>query len=402
MSAGMMSLEELFSPIPLSDTPSLNESELQDLLMTNPRAFFDAVCNISVEKQASDIFWKAGSPPCMRLAGKIVQMDITPLTLEQMEEIFLYGLMTERQREKFRERPETDTALEIPGVIRFRVNIYKQRGAMASVMRLIPLDLPTLEELNLPKVLATLVTHKQGMVLVTGPTGSGKSTTLAALMDLINMNRRTNIISIEDPIEYVHRDKLSILSQREVNVDTNNFHDALRAVLRQAPDVILVGEMRDVETMAVGMTAAETGHLVFSTIHTNSAAETIERIVNMFPPHEKPQICLRLSTTLLGVVSQKLAPTIDGKKRVACIEVMINTPTISKLIEEGRAGSIPAAIAEGGYWGMQSMNLSLLNHFKDGSITEDTAVAYAGNPTEMRQMIRRLAQGNIKTEAVTA
>ena len=391
-----MTVEELFAPIRVSETPRMTEAELQDLLMTNPRAFFDAVCANAVEDNASDIFWKSGAPPALRLAGKIVQMDISPLTIEQMEEIFFYGLMTERQREKFRDRPELDTALEIPGVIRFRVNIYKQRGGMASVMRLIPLDIATLEELNLPKVLATVVTHKQGMVLVTGPTGSGKSTTLAALMDLINMNRRTNIISIEDPIEYVHRDKLSILSQREVNVDTNNFGDALRAVLRQAPDVILVGEMRDLETMAVAMTAAETGHLVFSTIHTNSAAETIERIVNMFPPHEKPQICLRLSTTLLGVISQKLAPTIDGKKRVAAIEVMINTPTVSKLIEEGRAGSVPAAISEGGYWGMQSMNLSLLNHYKDGLITEDTAVAYAGNPTEMRQMIRRLGQGNLK------
>jgi twitching motility protein PilT len=288
-----------------------------------------------------------------------------------------------------------DLALDIPNVIRFRVNIYKQRGAMASVMRLIPLDLPTLAELGLPKVLASLVTHKQGMVLVTGPTGCGKTTTLAALMDLINTNRRCNVISIEDPIEFVHRDKLSIMSQREVGVDTLDFHSALRAVLRQAPDVILVGEMRDVETMSVAMTAAETGHLVFSTVHTNSAAETIERVVNMFPPHEKPQICLRLSTTLLGVLSQKLVPKIDGRGRVCAIEVMINTPTISKLIEEGRSGAVLPAINEGGYWGMQSMNSSLLQHYREGSIDEKTAVNYAGNATEMRQSIRRLAQARL-------
>jgi len=402
MSDAVMTLEELFTPIRFHDNPRLTETELQDLLSTNPRAFFDAICMQAVEENSADIFWKAGSPPCLRLAGRVVQLDMEPMTGEQMEEIFFYGMMTERQREKFRDRPELDTAFEIPNLIRFRVNVYKQRGALAAVMRLIPLDIFTLEELMLPKVLATLVTHKQGMVLVTGPTGCGKSTTLAALLDLINMNRRVNIISIEDPIEYVHRDKLSIMSQREVGVDTNNFSDPLRAVVREAPDVIFIGEMRDVETMTVAMTAAETGHLVFSTVHTNSASETIERIVNMFPPHEKPQICLRLSMTLLGIVSQKLVPTVDGQRRVAALEIMINTPTVSKLIEEGRAGQVPAAIAEGGYWGMQTMNQSLLNHYKEGVISEEMSIAYAGNPTEMRQMIRRLAQANVATSAVTA
>lgn len=395
-------VNELFTEIAEHISPRRSEGELQDMLARNPREFFDAICLQAVEEKAADIFWKAGSAPSFRISARIVQLDIEPLTAKQMEDIFFYGVMTEEQQVKFKQRPEMDTALEIPGVIRFRVNIYKQRGALASVMRLIPLDIPTLEELGLPKVLSTLVTHKQGMILVTGPTGCGKTTTLAALLDLINTNRRCNVISIEDPIEFVHRDKLSIMSQREVGVDTNNFGDALRAVLRQAPDVILVGEMRDLETMSVAMTAAETGHLVFSTIHTNSAAETIERIVNMYPPHEKPQICLRLSTTLLGVLSQKLVPTVDGKGRVCTIEVMINTPTISKLIEEGRAGNILPAINEGGYWGMQSMNLSLLNHFKAGKIDEKTAVAYAGNATEMRQAIRRLAQARITTQASTA
>jgi len=392
---------ELLAEIAEHIAPHRSEAELQEMLARNPKEFFDAICLQAVEEKAADIFWKAGSPPSLRISARIVQMDIEPLTVKQMEEIFLNNVMTEEQREKFKSRPELDTALEIPGIIRFRVNIYRQRGGIASVMRLIPLDLPTLEELGLPKVLASLVTHKQGMVLVTGPTGSGKTTTLAALMDLINTNRRCNVIAIEDPIEFVHRDKLSIMSQREVGVDTNNFHDALRAVLRQAPDVILVGEMRDVETMSVAMTAAETGHLVFSTVHTNSASETIERIVNMFPPHEKPQICLRLSTTLLGILSQKLVPMVDGRGRVCSIEVMINTPTIAKLIEEGRAGMVLAAINEGGYWGMQSMNMSLLNHFKDGKIDEKTAVAYAGNATEMRQAIRRLAQARITTSAST-
>lgn len=388
---------ELFAEIVEHISPRKSEGELQELLRSNPRAFFDAICLNAVEVKASDIFWKAGSPPSFRVASKIMQFDIEPLTQKDMEDIFFHGVMTDEQREKFRKRPELDTALEIPGVIRFRVNIYKQRGGLASVMRLIPLEMPTLEELGLPKVLATLVTHKQGMVLVTGPTGSGKSTSLAAMIDLINTNRRCNVVTIEDPIEFAHRDKLSIVSQREIGMDTNSFHDALRAVVRQAPDVILVGEMRDVETMSVAMTAAETGHLVFSTVHTNSASETIERIVNMYPPHEKAQICLRLASTLTGICSQKLVPTIDGNGRVCAIEVMINTPTVSKLIEEGRAGQVLAAINEGGYWGMQSMNMSLLTHFREGRITEQNAVAFAGNPTEMRQMIRRLAQQKLGT-----
>ena len=394
-------VNELFTEIAEHLAPRKSMLELQELLTTNPMGFFDAICQQAVEEKGADIYWKAGAPPSIRISSRIVQLDIEPLTKKQMEDIFLYGVMNEEQRERFKKRPEIDTALEIPNVIRFRVNIYKQRGGLASVMRLIPLDIPTLEELGLPPVLSTLVTHKQGMILVTGPTGSGKTTTLAALIDLINTNRRCNVITIEDPIEFAHRDKLSILSQREIGLDTNNFGDALRAVLRQAPDVILIGEMRDVETMSVAMTAAETGHLVFSTVHTNSAADTIERIVNMYPPHEKNQICLRLSTTLLGVLSQKLPPKPDKKGRVCAIEVMINTPTIMKLIEEGRSGQVLTAINEGGYWGMQSMNSSLLQHYKDGHIDEKTAVQYAGNATEMRQSIRRISQGRITSTAST-
>jgi twitching motility protein PilT len=397
----VMTVEELLSTINESTAPRLSEMELEDLLATNPRAFFDAICLRAVEDKAADIFWKAGSPPAMRLSSNIVQLDLKPLTAQQMEEIFVYSLMTEEQREKFAKRPDLDTALEIPGVIRFRVNIYKQRGALASVMRLIPLEIPTLAELALPEVLGTLVHHKAGLVLVTGPTGSGKSTTLAALIDLLNSNKRINIITVEDPIEFAHKDKLAFISQREIGLDTSNFGDGLRAALRQAPDVILVGEMRDMETFSVAMTAAETGHLVFSTTHTNNAAETVERIVNMFPPHEKPQICLRLSMTLRGILSQKLPARQDGKGRVCAIEVMINTPTIAKLIEEGRAGSIHAAITEGSYWGMQSMNMSLLDHYKNGFITEPTAIAYAGNETEMRQSIRRLAQASLNLVAKT-
>ncbi len=392
---------ELFTEIMEHVAPKKTTSELQDLLAENPRAFFDAVCLQAVEEKAADIFWKVGAPPSFRISSRIVQLDIEPLTYKNLEDIFFYGVMNDEQRDRFKKRPDLDTALEIPNVIRFRVNIYRQRGGIASVMRLIPLDIPTLEELNLPKSLIQLASLKSGLVLVTGPTGSGKSTTLAAIIDLINTNRRCNILTIEDPIEFSHKDKLSVVSQREIGIDTNCFSDALRAALRQAPDVILVGEMRDIETMSIGLTAAETGHLVFSTLHTNSAAETIERIVNMYPPHEKPQICLRLATTLCGVLAQKLLPTVDKRRRVCGIEVMINTPTISKLIEEGRSGNVPGAINEGEYWGMQSMNKSIMGHYLNGMVTEQVAIQYAGNATEMRQMIRRLSQTNVKSTSST-
>jgi twitching motility protein PilT len=227
------------------------------------------------------------------------------------------------------------------------------------------------------------------LVLVTGPTGCGKSTTLAAMIDMINENRRCNIITVEDPIEFVHPDKRSIVSQREIGIDTDSFTEALKYVVRQSPDVILIGEMRDVETMNVALAASETGHLVFSTVHTTSASETMERIINMFPPHDKPQICLRLSKTLKATISQKLIPRCDTEGRIAAIEVMIGNPTVSKLIEEGRSGQLYQAIAEGNFWGMQTMNQCLAKYLKSGMITEEEAMANAGNLTELKQMVRR-------------
>jgi twitching motility protein PilT len=224
---------------------------------------------------------------------------------------------------------------------------------------------------------------------VTGPTGSGKSTTLAAMINQINETRKANVITVEDPIEFVHPDKQGIVSQREVGIDTESFTTALKYVVRQSPDVILIGEMRDVETMNVALQASETGHLVFSTVHTPSASETLDRIVNMFPPHDKPQISMRMATSLRGVVSQKLIPRGDGTGRLAAVEVMIATPTVSKLIEESRFSQLYSAIAEGGYWGMQTMNQCLLRYYKAGLISEEDALGYAGNLTELRQMIRR-------------
>jgi twitching motility protein PilT len=260
------------------------------------------------------------------------------------------------------------------------------------VNRLIPLDILTLEQLGMPPTLAEFTKSRNGLVLVTGPTGCGKSTTLAAMIDLINTNRRVHVVSIEDPIEYVHEDKHAIMSQREVGIDTDSFQEALKRVLRQAPDVILIGEMRDIETMNVALQAAETGHLVFATVHTSSAAETLDRLSNMFAPHERPMLWLRLSVSLRGVVSQKLLPRADGKGRVAAIEVMVVTPTIAKLLEEGKSEDIYSQIRQAGqetYWGMQTMNQCLVKYVRAGVITPEEAMANAGNFTELRQMLRR-------------
>jgi len=348
----------------------------------------EQLCRFAVDSQASDLFIKAGSPPALRVHGRIVPTDLPALTSEDTKSL-AHSIMSEEQKQAFEDYHELDLAFTLADVARFRCNVYVQRGGYAMVLRIVPLEIREIEELGLPKVLEDLVKPKQGLVLVTGPTGCGKSTTLAAMVDLINRTRYCNIVTIEDPIEFVHDDKLAILSQREVGIDTESFYDAMKYVVRESPDVILIGEMRDAETMRVALSASETGHLVFSTVHTTSAADTVERIVSIFPPHEKNQICLRLSTSLLGVVSQKLVPRADGTGRVPAVELMINTPTVAKLIEEGRSSQIYAAMNEGGYWGMQTMNQSLLKYWRAGVVSEDDALVYAGNLTELKQMLRR-------------
>jgi len=273
---------------------------------------------------------------------------------------------------------------------------------VATVCRLIPTKIRSLEELGVPAKVKEFLTHRNGLVLVTGPTGSGKTTTLASMIDLLNTHRSVNIITIEDPIEFVHKDKKAIVSQREIGIDTDNFNVALRHVLRQAPDIILIGEMRDIETMNIALQAAETGHLVFATVHTASAAETLDRISNMFAPHERPLLWLRLSVSLRGVLSQKLLPRADGTGRVAALEVMDVTPTIVGMLEKGASDDIYSAIRQAGqesYWGMQTMNQCLLRFFKEGSITEADALANANPYTELRQMIRMAqAKGEIKAQ----
>ena len=346
---------------------------------------------LAAEKKASDLFIKEGSSPAMRIHGRIhIFTEMEVLTAEDTRRL-AYSVMSHDQIGRFEHRHELDLAFTVENLVRVRTNVYQQRGSMGLVCRLIPLKLYTLEQLGLPPVIGEMTQNRQGLILVTGPTGSGKSTTLAAMIDKINNERSANIVTVEDPIEFVHPDKKCIVSQREIGLDTDSFTDALKYVVRQNPDIILVGEMRDIETMNVALQASETGHLVFSTVHTSSASETLDRIINLFPPHERATLCLRMSNSLRGVVSQKLLPRVDTEGRVAGLEIMIATPTIAKLVEEGRAGNLYTAIQEGNFWGMQTMNQCLVKYYRAGIISEEDAMRAAGNATELKQMLRRPA-----------
>lgn len=365
----------------------------------------DDMIRYAEERNASDLFIKANAVPSLRVNGRIVQTEYPLLAAEEAHRL-CYSKMSARQQAVFEQHHEMDLAFAVGEELRIRMNIYKQRGHTAGVCRLIPMRIRSLEELGIPEKVKEFCLHRNGLVLVTGPTGSGKTTTLAAMIDLINQTRQVNIITVEDPIEFVHKDKTAIVSQREVGVDTDNFSMALRHILRQAPDIILIGEMRDIETMNTALQAAETGHLVFATVHTASAAETLDRISNMFAPHERPMLWLRLSVTLRGVLSQKLIPRADGTGRLAGVELMEVTPTIVKMLEEGKSDDIYTAIRQAGtesYWGMQTMNQCLLRFYKEGLITEQEALSSAGSYTEMRQLIRMATtRGEVNRPAAEA
>ncbi len=345
---------------------------------------------IGFHERASDVFLKGNAVPTMRQHSlmKPVPGDfpvIDPANAKRMIE----SLMSEKQRAVFEDCMEMDLAFAVGDKCRVRANIHMQRGTYAIVCRIIPLTILSLDELGLPPVLKDVANHRLGLVLFTGPTGCGKTTSLAAMLDLINQKRSCHIVTVEDPLEFVHRDKNSYVTQREVGIDTLDFQPALRAALREAPDVILIGEMRDTITMSIAMQAGETGHFVFSTIHTQSAYETMDRLVNMFPPHEKNHLCQRMANCLRAVISQKLVPRADGNGRVAAIEIMICTPTITKAIEDGHFSDLYHIMNEGEFWGMQTMNQSLLRYVKAGVITEETALHYAGIASELKQMLRR-------------
>jgi twitching motility protein PilT len=336
-----------------------------------------------VQMDASDLHLKVGRPPTVRVAGELVQLAQQPIKPEELKAL-AEQLMTPRQVKEFAEHKEADFAIGVPGVGRFRTNVFQQRGTLAFVFRSIPYEVKTLQELNLPKVLETVSMKPRGLVLVTGVTGSGKSTALAAMVNHINQRRRCNIITIEDPIEFLHRDGIANVAQREVGSDTLSFEAALRHVLRQDPDVILIGEIRDRVTLDTAMKAADTGHLVFSTLHTTDATQTINRVISFFPPHEHTAVRSLLATALEAVTSMRLVPTKDGKHRVPAVEVLINTAAVRDNIRDAeRALNIPDLIKEGAIqYGMQSFDQSLMQWFQQGKISYEMALFYSTNPNE--------------------
>jgi twitching motility protein PilT len=341
---------------------------------------------IAIERKASDLHLKVGNHPCLRVDGELVPLsDHVRLTAEDMLTM-AFSMMSNRQKQKFKDNAELDLAYGVAGLGRFRVNVFQQRGNMGVVLRVIPTKIRSLEELYLPKIVEKVCDEARGMVLVTGVTGSGKSTTLAAMIDRINSTRAEHIITIEDPIEFLHRDKRGFINQREVEVDTPSFAAALRASLRQDPDVIQVGEMRDLETISTALHAAETGHVVFSTLHTLDAVETINRIIAVFPPPEQKQVRLQLSSTLKAVISQRLMRRADGIGRVPAVEVMVNTPYIREcILSSDKTRVIREAIANGtSQYGMQTFDQSLYDLYQQGLITYETSLENASNPDDFK------------------
>lgn len=339
----------------------------------------------AVEAKASDIHLAVGTPPVFRINGILTRVSqegtlLPPLTQEDTLQA-AQALLSEEQIKQWQQKGELDLSYSLPGVGRFRVNVFRQRNCTSLALRPVPYKVPRLEDLGVPPVVTTFADRANGLVLVTGPTGSGKSTTLAALINKINLERSCHIITLEDPIEYLHQHQLSVVNQREVGSDTMSLAGALRACLRQDPDVILVGEMRDLETIATAITAAETGHLVFATLHTNSAPQTIDRIIDVFPPGQQEQIKVQLSSTLQGVVTQQLLPTTNGQGRVLAAEVMIVNPAIRNLIREGKTHQMLTVLQTGSRWGMQTMEMALRDLVRSGRITQEVAQEYC-NDTE--------------------
>jgi twitching motility protein PilT len=348
---------------------------------------FSEVLREMVNAHASDVHITAGFPPAIRDRGRIKPMDgFGKLNNQQTREV-VYSILNDDQRKRFENEQQLDFAYAIPGVARFRVNCYFQRGSVSAAFRLIPQEIPALDSLGLPPVLRELTKKPRGFVLVTGPTGSGKSTTLAAMIDAINVENDNHILTIEDPIEFLHRHKRSIVNQREVGADAADFSLGLRAALRQDPDVILVGEMRDLETVSTALTAAETGHLVFATLHTQSTAQTVDRIIDVFPPNQQAQVRTQLSIALQGIVTQQLLPTADGMGRVVATEVLIPTPAIRNLIREGKTHQIYAALQTSGAVGMQTMDADLVRLVRGGKITRTLAEERASVPEELKRLL---------------
>src|SRR5215831_749514 len=343
----------------------------------------------TLELGGSDLHLSIGSPPQVRVDGELKRLEYADLTPE-LTKALAYSVLTDAQKKKFEEQWELDLAFGLRGVGRFRCNVFNQKGAVGAVYRLIPERIRALDELGLPPVLAEMADKPRGLVLVTGPTGSGKSTTLAAMIDRINLNRHAHILTIEDPIEYLHQHKTALVNQRELHSDTQSFTLALRAALREDPDVVLVGEMRDLETMEAAMKLAETGHLTMATLHTNSAAQTITRIIDAFPAHQQAQIRTQLSLVLEGIVCQALLPKAGGSGRVAALEILVANPAIRNLIRDDKIHQIYGTMQTGQEkHGMQTMNQSLARHLEKKHVTRDTAFSVSSNRDELIMILER-------------
>jgi len=349
----------------------------------------DDLLRLMLERGGSDLHLTVGSAPGIRQRGEIIPVEnMKPLSPRDTMDMLL-SLLSEEQRRRFETELELDFAYSIPGVSRFRANVFQQRNSMGAVFRVIPIRIPSIDDLGLPKVCRYLAERPRGLVLVTGPTGSGKSTTLAAMVDHINANKAVHIITMEDPIEFMHRNKKSYVNQREVGEDTHSFAAALKRVLRQDPDVILVGEMRDLETISAAITAAETGHLVLATLHTTGGPETVDRVIDVFPPHQQQQVRMQLSTTLEGVLSQVLMRSTDGRSRIMAMEIMLGVPAISNLIREGKTHQMETIIQGSAALGMQTLDQHLKALLTQGKVTFDEAIGKAKNPRELAALLGR-------------
>jgi twitching motility protein PilT len=361
-----------------AEDTSLDSGFLSDLLIE------------TLDRGCSDLHLTVGAPPTVRQHGSLMPMEdravLTPNTLTKV----LYAILSQKQREKFEEELELDFAYSVPGRARFRVNIYRQKDALGAAFRLIPYEIKPLEDLGVPPAVSNFAMLPRGFVLITGPTGSGKSTTLAAVVDLANRNRRDHIMSVEDPIEFLHEHKSCLVNQREVGEDTHSFKNALKHVLRQDPDIILVGEMRDLETIEIALTAAETGHLVMATLHTQDAAQTIDRVIDVFPPHQQQQVRTQLAGAIQGVVCQQLIKTADGKGRVVATEVLVATPAIRNLIREGKTHQIYSAMQAGAKHGMATMDQHLAELVKKGKVTYDAALEKCHHVEDFNRLCGRV------------
>ncbi|HLA93021.1 MAG TPA: type IV pilus twitching motility protein PilT [Actinomycetota bacterium] len=342
---------------------------------------------VMLERGASDLHLTVGAPPTVRLHGDLIRLEEYPVLESRGLQGMIYAILPQKMRERLEQELELDMSYSLPGRARFRVNVYYQRDSLGAAFRLIPFEIKSVESLELPGIVADLARYPRGFVVVTGPTGSGKSTTLAGMVDIVNRERQAHIMTVEDPIEFLHKHQSCVVNQREVGADTHSFSQALKHVLRQDPDVILVGEMRDLETISTAITAAETGHLVFATLHTQDAPQTIDRIIDVFPPHQQQQVRVQLATTLQGVVTQQLLQTADGHGRAVAVEVLVCTPAVRNLIREGKVHQIYSIMQAGGRFGMQTMDQALANLVKSGKISQQLAYERCHDPEELNRLV---------------